>query len=59
MLKDEWLMKNYDFEYLGARWATNSDQQRRKSTKTAVHLSPQATRVQARSLGDHKRRMKI
>jgi hypothetical protein len=43
MLKDEWLMKNYDFEYLGARWATTSDQQRRKSTKKAVHPSPQAT----------------
>ncbi|WJX73646.1 hypothetical protein P8452_57405 [Trifolium repens] len=40
-------MQKYDFEYLGARWATTSDQQRRKSTKKAVHPSPPATRIQA------------
>jgi hypothetical protein len=56
VLKEEWLMQKYDFEYLGDRWATTSDQKRRKSTKKAVHPSPPATRIQAWSLGDHQRR---
>jgi hypothetical protein len=50
VLKDEWLMQKYDFEYLGARWATKSDHQRKKSTKKAVQSSPPATRIQDWSL---------
>jgi hypothetical protein len=59
MLKDEWLMKNYDFEYLGIvgrPLATHSEGNQPKRQINHRHQRPAARNSRYGSLGDHQRR---